>query len=86
MRLQSLPAQAVLHQANDPVRRVIHAPDERAAVAAGTAVVAPVQVGAAEPLDIPGQETILLSEHDAAFGAPNLAPGFRWIHVLTLAF
>ena len=47
---------------------------------------APVQVGAAEPLDIPGQETVLLSERDRAFGAPKFGRGFGWFHILAMAF
>jgi hypothetical protein len=37
-------------------------------------------------VDIPGQEAILLGEHDAAGGAPEVEIGCGWVHVLAIAF
>jgi hypothetical protein len=44
-------------------------------------LVAPVQVGAAKPLDIPGQKAILVSNDDAVGGVLGLAPGGFRVHV-----
>jgi hypothetical protein len=46
-------------------------------------VVAAAQIGAAEALDIPDQEAILLSDHDAAGGVPevSLRCGCDGVHV-----
>jgi len=43
---------------------------------------APVQVGAAKPLDIPGQETILLSEVYMVIGATPFARRWGCFYVL----
>src|SRR5208337_478547 len=73
-RFQRLPAQAELHQADNDVGSVIHGSDEGATIGAGLAMKAAIEIGSAQSLQLPGEETVLNFD-DAAFEAARCLDG-----------